>query len=512
MNVAEKNVIRIKTNIIDGFNKINQLLTKNTFDEESFKIILDKYKISESFLIRKLFSYMYNYPWIITYFNKYMNYLGIVSCEFIEFIKSYRHILQCNGILDSRLFFYMNSSVGKDSIQEKIINLFNKYFSEQFKINFNYKELLFYYDLYLNGIITNQEIHEIDLLINNNEKTINLPDFTPSEKNIKPVSVEKIIERYRDSSRGIDFINNEIYKRKMNLCRECKHFGREIVPFDGNIKNINDIDVLIVNLNPDLNDLREKRTFRENNIIRQNISLFPKDIKWILINLVPCVFKSKSELGKDVNEIKNNISGCHKIVLDFIKENIKPKLVILIGQETTSIFLPATEFEETLGSLVNDQYISVLHSNSMRHSKAQIRGKKYWESVQNIVKEIKTCVKPVAEDGKNESEKTSNSEIIEKKNPIVIEKHLNKINNKYLLLDVKEIEDGKSILMIFTDEEGNKHYEKKKNTTIGYIKKSTFKDCGILTDSVDAEFSMTKMDKFKLIKLLREKMAKLKGN
>lgn len=509
--MADKNVIKIKTNFIDGLNKVNKLLTGNTFDEESFKFILEKYKFTKSFLIKKLYSYMYNYPWIITYFNKYMNYLGIVSSDINDFIKSYRYILLSNGVLDSRRFCYIKMSAGKDDLQSKIIDLFDKYFFEQFDMKFNYKELLFYYNLYLNGIITNQDIYEIDLLLNNNSKTINLPDFSPEESKEKPISIDKIIKQYRDSSRGVDFINNEIHKRKVKLCSNCQYYGREVVPFDGNAKDINDIDVLIINLFPDLNDLKEKRTFRERTIVRENISLFPKDIKWLLVNLTPCAFKSKSELGKDVDEISDHLNGCNKIVLDFIKTNINPRFVVLIGQEAASAFIPIDDFANSLGNLIDDKYISVLHPNSMKQIKTQARGKKYWENVQNLLKNYVKSKTTAAVPSKPAAGSEESKLVQTEQQTVVIEKPSNKINNKYLLLDVKEIEDGNSVLLIFTDENGNKHYEKKRNVTTGYIKDSTFKDCSILSDSVDIEFSMTKMEKFKLIKLLREKMAKLKG-
>ncbi len=499
-------VITSKPNFFEGLNKLNAAITKPVFDVEIVQGIIDKYKITQSFLIRKLYSNIYNYPWIITYLNKYMNYLGITSSDVIEFLRSYRYILSVNGVLDSRRFYFMKMTSFRDNLQDKIINLLDIYFSERFDKHYNYKELLFYYNLYLNGIITNQEIHEIDLFVNNNEKTINLPDFVPDKSEKKSISVDKIIKQYRESSRGVDFINNEIHKKKIEKCSECKYKERELVPFDGNVKDINNVDVLIVNLNPDLNDLKEKRTFREKSIIRQNISLFPKEIKWLLVNLIPCTFKSKSEIGKDINEIKEQLSNCNKIVLDFIKNNIKPKITILIGQETVSAFLPAAEFEDTLGILTEGQYISVLHPNSMKQVKAQLRGKKYWENVQKLIADSVEQPKTAAE----KEEKPAKIEDLPKPSSVQTEK-INK-KDKLLLLDVKEIEDGKTVLMIFTDEDGNKHYQTKRNVTTGYIKDSSFKECGILTDSMDYEFPMTKMEKIKLTKLLRDKMAKLKGN
>lgn len=512
--MTESNIIKVQNNFIEGLNKFNGLLTKNVLDLDGLRLVIEKYKFDQ-FIIRRLISYMYNYPNILIYLNKYLNYLGIAQCNLIEFIRSYRYILQCNGVLDSRRFYYLKSSAYKDELQMKIINLLDQYFVERFDIHFNYKELLFFYDLYLNGIITNQDIYDVDLLVNNNNKTINLGEFKP-EKNQESVSINKLIRQYNDTSKGVELINNEIHKRKSEQCQDCQYFGRELVPFDGNIQDVNNIDVLLINLHPDLLDLKEKRTFREKSIIRQNIALFPKNIKWLLVNLIPCVFKSKSELGEKVNDIVEYVSnGCHKVVLDYIKKNIKPKLVILVGEECTSVLLPAAKFDNTLGQLTEDKYISVYHPNSMKHPKTKIRGNVHWENIQELVKSLSSSSdefvseppKPAA--GK-EKPKVIEEDIIPE--PIKLNKPNKKDKKKLLLLDVKEIEGGKTVLIILTDEQGNKYYEKKRNITTGYIKNSSFKDCDILADSVDVEFSMSKMDKLKLMKLLREKMSKLKGN
>ena len=520
--MAESNIIKVQNNFIEGLNKFNGLLTKNVLDLDGLKFVIDKYKI-DNFIIKRMISYMYNYPNILIYLNKYLNYLGIAQCDLIEFIRAYRYILQCNSVLDSRRFYYLKSAAGKDDLQMKIIDLLNRYFVERFDIHFNYKELLFFYDLYLNNVITNQDIYEVDLLVNNNSKTINLGDFKP-EKKEEAISVNKLIKQYSEISTGVELINNEVHKRKLEYCQSCQYFGREVVPFDGNINSINNVDVLIINLHPDLLDLKEKRTFREKSIIRYNISLFPRNIKWLLVNLVPCVFKSKSELGKKVDDILEFLNnGCNKVIFNYIKENVKPKFVILVGEECTLAFLPAGKFDDILGQLTDEKYISVLHPNSMRQPKSQIRGKLYWENIQELLKgyvasgEVQEEV-VVEEQPKPAAEKKEVKVIEEDIIPEPVETKEYEINKpkktdkkKLLLLDVKEIEDGKSVLIILTDEQGNKYYEKKRNITPGYIKNTSFKECDILADSVDIEFNMNKMEKLKLMKLLREKMSKLKG-
>ena len=45
-----------------------------------------------------------------------------------------------------------------------------------------------------------------------------------------------------------------------------------------------------------------------------------------------------------------------------------------------------------------------------------------------------------------------------------------------------------------------------------YLKTRDFKECDIITDQVDQEFSMTKLQKTKLNNLLRNKTKELKDN
>ena len=86
-----------------------------------------------------------------------------------------------------------------------------------------------------------------------------------------------------------------------------------------------------------------------------------------------------------------------------------------------------------------------------------------------------------------------------------------KESGKLYLLSVKELSND-VILMIYTDENGNKVYRKEKYKMTAYLKTRDFKECDIITDQVDQEFSMTKLQKTKLNNLLRNKTKELKDN
>ena len=70
--MAEKNIIKIKTNIIDGYRKFNELLTKKNLDLDDLKYVLQKYNLKE-IILKRLITFVYKYPNIIIYLNKYLN-------------------------------------------------------------------------------------------------------------------------------------------------------------------------------------------------------------------------------------------------------------------------------------------------------------------------------------------------------------------------------------------------------------------------------------------------------
>lgn len=370
----------------------------------------------------------------------------------------------------------------------------------------NYNELQFYYTLYLNGIITNDEIYEIDMLINDQRKTITLPDFIePKEDANKKTSFAKLVDIAKKSSSGLDDINNILYQKKNKDCSSCPFFKNSFVPIDGNVKSLDEnVDVLIINLNPSLDDAKNKQIFKDTSVVRQNIQLFPQEVKWLLINLIPCAFKSKSEIGGKKEEVVQQIEKCSHVTEE-IFNRFKPKFYILIGEEVFNYFYSTAKFADSVGQLIEEKFLPILHPVSMRQPKAQLRGKEAWANIVNIL--FSSIKSPIKSEEKKIDSKNNSAENV-KTNNISTESKNSKDN--WLLLDVREMSDG-NVLIIYTDDEGNKHYEKKKNVQTSFLKNSNFKECDILTDNVDYEFNMTKMQKFKLSKLLRTKMNKLKG-
>lgn len=528
--MAEKNVISIKPNFIQGLRKLTYYVLKEQFNEEDINIIINKYGIDET-IIKKFISYLYNYPTLLIYFNKYLNSLWVKN-SLIDFLKSYHYILKMNNIRDSKNFFYFKSSDQKDYFQIEITSLMDNFFQKTYSLYLSNKELRFFYTLFLNGIITDVEISEIDFLINNGTKTIkNLRDEF-KDAGIKIIEDEinttELIKNTVSKNNNISLLFEKLYENKINACSNCKFFKNNIGPIDGNIITDNSVDILLVNLFPNKDDDKRNKLFKDDGIIRKQIECFSKERTWMMYNLIPCVFKNKSEIGT-VENIKIQQNQC-SVVLDNIKK-INANIIILIGEEVFNYFYPDKDFTSEVGNLIDNKFLPVLHPASMRNPKAQLKGKEIWNNVQELIKNLKKeetltsdLIAPIIElpnDQLSEDQDTKNVtsivrddekelEEVSKIEQVDTKTNIKKVKNKLLLLDIKELSSGE-ILIVYTDETGKKFYEKKPNKQIGFIKNDDYKNCSILTTAVDFSFNMTKEQKWSLIKKLRSKLNSLKN-
>ena len=517
-----KQIIKTKNNFIDGLKKFTNAIVAQKLDEEVLNGIIEKYKIDNT-IIKKLISYVSGNSHVLIYLNKYLNKLG-GNYSLVDYIKAYRYILQCNSSLDSRGFFYFKATDCTDPMQKKIIDLLGEYFFLTTGIRFHYRELLFYYDLFLIGEISHDDIYHADVLVNNGQQTIELSGFIPPKpKNDDIVSIQKVISSIKSTTGGIEKINSDAYQMKLDKCKDCKFFQNPFLAVDGNLVNGDSPDVVLINLGPSLDDFKNKKMYKEGSFLRKQIEEFPEGTRWLMINLIPCAFKSRSSIGSTDN-VKNLMEQCYSVVQNTI-ETFKADLYILIGEEVAGEYT-SEPFTDALGKLIDNKFIIVHHPSNLRNPKAQIKGKEIWRFVQEHLKDIEINpnnktdepiviveeVQPVKEDVQESQVIVKTEEIIvgENKDPAAKNEKTQKSRpENLLLLDVRELRSGK-VLMVFTDKDGNKYYEQKDKKQTGYIKDKDFKECGILSESVDLEFSMNGYQNSQLKKLLREKLSELK--
>lgn len=490
-----KNIISKKPSYFDGLKKIFYVILKPNLTRNEVSKFLECYEIDGS-IVKRLYTMVYNMPNILIFLNRYTNNLYDKEPNLVDFIFSLRYILKINNSLSNKYIHYHKSNENKIILQQQLINLFKEYFSQQYNNDLNYHELKFLYKLFLINHITDKDIIDIDLLINNNKQTINLNSNYVREKLATDdkinVTVQELINNQQELSKFLIDYNNELQKNKLEKCsNSCSLFNNTFVNIDGNISNYGDVDIVIINLFSKLEDSNRNKILSEkNNIIRQNIELFPNTTKWLLINQICCSVKNKSHLGSDDN-LHDIIEMCNFNIIDKVINDFPSKKYIIIGEELFNKYIKIKynnfDYQEYIGAEIDNYFIASQTSNKFKNQLDEHRNLKMWENVQNWLR------KPV-EIKKIQPNISSDKKIIDE---------------KIYLLDIKELSNDE-VLLIYTDSNGKKIYRKENNKTISYIKNKDFKSCDIITDDVDSKFSMTKLQKLKLSNLLKLKMKELK--
>ena len=491
--VTKNNIKRIKPNYFEGLKKLVSYIVKPNLTKDELIFFLDKYKLDNT-IIKRLFTMVYNMPNLIIYFNKYMNNLYLEP-DLIDFIYSFRYVLQSNNSLYSKYIHYHKSTVEKYPLQMEIMNLFKAYFETRYDLYLNYSELKFLYQLFLIGHITQTDVIEIDLLINNNQQTIKLEDDFQLERcerdKCTDITVKELIESQNKLSSFLLDYNGKIQQLKIDKCNNCKLINHKLIDIDGNISNQCELDLMIINLFSNDTDLLKNKILSSPNMVRTNIELFPPYINWMLVNQICCCPKNKSELGKN-SEVLDIIEHCDNNIVQNILSDFPSRKYVIIGEELFNKYIKSKytdfEYDNYIGTEIDNYFILSDNTRSLSHKQ---KNEKLWERIQKYLKSPREKTTQIV---------TTKQNNFSKKN-----------NEKLYLLSIKELSDD-TILLIYTDCRGNKVYRKEKNKMSSFIKTCDFKECNIIADSVNCEFTMTKMQKNKLNNLLRNKTRELKGN
>ena len=491
--MAISNIKKVKSNYFDGLKKLVSYVVKPKLTKDELTSFLDQYKLDNT-IIKRLLTMTYSMPNLIIYFNKYMNNLYLEP-DLVDFIFSFRYVLQMNNSLYAKYIHYHKSNVNKFPLQLEIMELFKKYFETRYNLYLNYHELKFLYQLFLVGHITQTDVIDIDLLVNNNQRTIKIDDDFQLERDECDkridITVQELINNQNKLPSFLIDYNGKLHQLKNDNCNNCKLLNNKFINIDGNISHQCELDLMIINLFSNNDDLLKNKILTSPNLVRTNIDLFPSHINWLLINQICCCSKNKSELGKNI-EVSQLIEKCgHNIVNTIISEFPSRKYAI-IGEELFNKYIKSKysdfNYNDYIGTEVDNYFIFSDNTKNQTHKQ---KNDKLWSRVQEYLRAPREKITQIKSIKSNDSSK--------------------KDSGKLYLLSVKELSND-VILMIYTDETGNKVYRKEKYKMTSYLKTRDFKECDIITDQVDQEFSMTKLQKTKLNNLLRNKTKELKDN
>jgi uracil-DNA glycosylase len=483
-----KNIKKKKIDFLESIKSVTKWINNANRNEEQLIVLIEKHKIKNT-VAKRILSYNYGFPYIIKYFNTYMNNLyEFDSYDTRLLIKSLVYIMEINNRCNSRMFMYIKSATLKDDIKVTIKKLIHDYLLTIHNIKCNRLDLNIYYKLFKLGVIKDEDLLEIDRLLNGDKPSIKSFDFINYDDVVKPQ--QELDENQLESlgtSNVKEFgpeINSFISsikeaKASSDICKTCSLYARPTVVLDSNLKEPGEVDVCFIGLNPRKADIEKGLPFIGDLSVRNIINQLPRSITWTIFNIIPCESLNKNEITGDI------ITKCLNITSK-IFSTFPTKLYIPIGDEVKSTFGIKNKITTASGKIFslenNVTAIPLISPSSISHNS---KNKEIYEkSVKNIIKYINPNI--------DTSSSTSNKIVIDKKAMVNNDKDL-------LLLDIKKIENNQ-VLMIYTDLAGNKKYLIKPYIFPVLIKKEDWSECNMITDYISDSCQLTEWQKINVSK------------
>lgn len=507
-----KNQIVKITSKVD-FLSFLKFLTKWVCNENRKIADLDEYRkifdLDDRFLLMRILSYCYSNPQIIWYFNKYLNNLFEISnIKFDNFLNSLMIILDMNFHNKNQNLFYMKSSEEKDRSKYQIKILLKEYFFKIHKKIINDTELNFYYKLIKNNHIKISEIISIDEMLNG-KATLKEEDIVLIQ-NIKEKIInisEKDIKKYINESRIrelppkiTDLCNKlKIVKTKREKCKKCKLFNRQMIILDTNLQEPGEVDFLFIALNPGKEECIYDKPLvgKSGEYHREKMFYLPSDITWCITNIILCSTNNQKEIGTD-KEIQEVVYNCYDILAEIINR-FPAKYYIPMGKQAAELYGIKGSIVSNCGKIYNingSKIIPLIHPSAV----IQYHGQN--EVAYNF--------------GMNEIIKKASE--LKGTTPILTENTINvyktetitKVDKTYTLFDI--VENGNTILMIYIDKNGKKHYQHIENKIPIYISNKEWDKCDMLTNDVNYISYVSGFDKKEIMEKANDSFHILKNS
>lgn len=510
--LIDKTSVTKKDDSYITFLKILTQFVKNKSNRNYPKMLelIDSHGLSTHMLYKHIMSYMSGHIQFIWYCNKYL-------CDLFQFYTMEQLLYTLMSLVDlyniNNNINYLKSNDLKDINRDKVITVFSEYHEIIHYKTLNIAELNFLYKLVLKNVITEDDIIDIRKKYTEEPITLNLSQIlnnTNDSNNIELLNT--YIEKCKTevlSDKLLEYTKElRTIKSNRDSCKNCPLFNNTMVPFDTNCSDFDNLDVLFIGTSPTVEDgLYNKLNIGCSNIlIREKMFNLPENIKWGMINIVPCVTKSNDDLGKKPDKIYNN---CKEIVFQIINK-FKAYYYVPLGKFATEYFDIKDGIMKASGNIYNMNgaiFLPIIHPSAITHGDYNIKGwENGWSSLQKVLNKhlgIDTKIadnknKPIANRPNNIQ--NNNKNYLSNIDPQFI---ISEPTDDLTLLDVSEL-DSNNILSIYLDDNGNKYYEIKPFVQTIYVKNDNWNNCKFLTEEYSESYDITGQQKYKLSKLLRE--------
>lgn len=510
----KKGIKKKKKDILSQLKSLTSWLCSN-HDIQALERFIDYYDINKSMLHSRISTYCFNNLNVVKFINKYLNDLyKFYGYDEKEMLLSFAYLMKLNGINKPNKFFYLKSMDHKDKNKDIVKKLIKRYFILTHNRTLNNKELNHYYNLFLKGKITSEHLEEIHTLINGNDKSLNLEEL--QSNNIEDLSEEGFEDHFNEMrSRNLseevqNFVNgikNDIENREQ--CKSCTLCDAEKVILDTNVDVLGPVDVVFIALNPGKTEtvFHKPLIGRAGKYHRKFMYFMPPNTKWMLTNVILSFTPNQKAIGKDNKQIMKVVNNC-KDNLQKILTAFPSKLYVPMGGIAAEVFGIKGSIVANSGKMHDiggKKVIPLVHPSAViqYHGKMEEAYKLSFQEIYNFLKD------------------TVQNEKIEKINTDNNQKHYETdavSNNNDLsdctLFDVCNI-NGREVLLIFIDKNGNKKYKTIDYQFPVYINESDWKSNDMLIDNPTTvsyvngyELSKIKRHLYELIELSKNSVFK----
>jgi DNA polymerase len=495
----KSSVIPKKKNYLTGLKE----LSKWFFSKRSEKEIEDLiYKYEwDNFILKRLTSYVYNYPHLVWYINKYMNGLyQFQKFDLVSMFYTFGYLLDINQRNQMKKLFFLKSNDLLDKNKQKIKELLLEFFDQIYDKHCNDQELNFFYDLIHLNVIPLENIQKIDEYLNSGKQTIDLsldePHYKHQDKN------ESVLDMYQLLPDKIQQFCDEIKTIVLTRpeCQKCELFGKTTVVLDTNATDFEEVDIVFLGLNPGSEESKIGKPFvgKSGKFLREKIATLPANIKWLIGNVILCFTRTEKEI-KDPDTTMSNCLDLQRMIY----EKFPSRIFVPLGAKAASTFQFTDSITSISGKVFKNNEMTIIpliHPSSAVNYGQMNKFVNDFKSVQDLFN-VKTEVpdkqmKKVTQVSKT----TSNFEI----------KQSETISTKDLtFFDVREVNG--QIIKIFIDSEGRKKYITEDYKVKFNVKYDNWDKCNQIVDKIDYIVEISGKEKMYISTKVREKLNQLKS-
>jgi len=466
--------------------------------EELLDIIVEN-KVEARKLKFRSITYLIKYPKLMYYINKHLNSLyNFENFNNREWFITIAEICRMYNIINTNSLYFTKFKTDESNGFVSIIKKYSKELNISEPSN---SEINAFYILFKNGIITEENIQQLKLVIDGKDKS------SATEKKLRKITGEDILPfqstkqekpielKFENLSPEVQKFSNMVknYIKSRNTCKNCPLTNKTPIILDTNLTTPGPVDLFILGLNPDKSECKDNLPFTTTSgkILRRFLTpLVEKhNLTYVISNCILCNTKNIQEIPS----IKNVANNC-KVIIEEIKQNFSPRLNIVLGGDAMKALGIKGGVTKLNGQMMDNYFIMIHPEMILRNSNNLPKFEKAFESLNKLL-----LTNQLTNTNSN-----INTQPTTTLHNIPPSKIITRFGPNLTLFDIKHI--GEQIIYIMNNELGEKKYLIEDILFPIYIKDGNYKDCKIIDNEPQAVAFLTAQQRIDLNKTLHHNL------